>query len=110
MTVIVVSAGARPGSYARRVSPEHEFLAHWLQEDPRSREIILEEAAVNEAMEHFLQHRHPPLWSLVRRTLLRPIYSLLTRMGIHPLSLPMAITYGRRGGFVRYLRRVTEAR
>ncbi len=109
ITVIVVPAGARPGSYTRRISPEHEFLAQWIQKEPIYREQILEDAAVNEAMGRFLHHRHPPLWSLARRTLLRPIYSLLTRMGIHPFCLPMAIVHGRRGGYIRYLGRITGA-
>lgn len=109
VSVILLPAGGRAGSYARRVSPEHDLLAQRLQEDPGCRERILEEAAVNEAREHFLHHRYPPLWSLARRTLLRPVYALLARMGIHPLSLPMALAYGRRGGFVRNLRKITGA-
>lgn len=109
ITVIIVPAGGRAGSYARRTSPEHDLLAQRLQEDPRCLERILEESAVNEAREHFLHHRYPPLWSLARRMLLRPVYSLLAQMGIHPLSLPMAIVYGRRGNFIRHLRRITGA-
>ena len=109
VSVILVAAGGRAGSYARRASAEHDLLAKRLRDDPRCLERILDEAAVNEAREHFLQHRYPPLGSLARRTLLRPVYALLARMGIHPLSLPMAIAYGRRGGFVRKLRRITGA-
>jgi glycosyltransferase involved in cell wall biosynthesis len=109
VSVILVPAGGRAGSYARRDSPEHDLLARRLREDPRCLERILEEAALNEAREHFLHHRHPPLLSLARRTLLRPVYSLLARMGIHPLSLPMALVYGRRGGFIRSLRRIAGA-
>jgi glycosyltransferase involved in cell wall biosynthesis len=110
VSVILVQAGGRAGSYTRRISVEHDLLAQRLQDDPRCLERILEEAALNEAKEHFLHHRYPPPWSLARRTLLRPVYALLARMGIHPLSLPMAIAYGRRGGFVRKLRRVTGAK
>jgi glycosyltransferase involved in cell wall biosynthesis len=110
VSVILVPAGGRAGSYARRTSAEHDLLAKRLQEDPRCLERILDEAAVNEAREHFLNHRYPPFWPLARRTLLRPVYALLARMGIHPLSLPMAIVYGRRGGFVRFLRRTTGAK
>lgn len=109
VSVILLPAGARAGSYARRDSPEHDLLAQRLREDPRCLERVLEEAAVNEARKHFLHHRYPPLRSLARRTLLRPVYALLARIGIHPLSLPMAIAYGRRGGFVRSLRRITGA-
>jgi glycosyltransferase involved in cell wall biosynthesis len=110
VSVIIVQAGGRAGSYARRISAEHDLLAQRLQDDPGCVERILEEAAVNEAREHFLHHRYPPLGSLARRTLLRPVYALLARMGIHPLSLPMAIAYGRRGGFVRKLRKITGAK
>jgi glycosyltransferase involved in cell wall biosynthesis len=109
VSVLLVPAGGRAGSYARRDSPEHDLLAQRLRDDPRCLERILEEAALSEAREHFLHHRYPPLWSLARRTLLRPIYSLLARLGIHPLSLPMALAYGRRGGFIRSLRRISGA-
>ena len=102
-------AGPRPGSYARRISPEHELIAQWLKEDPKCRERILEEAAVNEAMGHFLHYRYPSLRSL-RRMLLRPVYFLLAQMGIHPLSLPIAMVFGRRGSVVRNHRRITGAR
>jgi len=105
----VVLAGPRPGSYARRISPEHELIAQWLKEDPKCRERILEEAAVNEAMGHFLHYRYPSLRSL-RRMLLRPVYFLLAQMGIHPLSLPIAMVFGRRGSVVRNHRRITGAR
>ena len=109
VTVIVVLAGPRPGSYARRISPEHELIAQWLKDDPKCRERILEEAAVNEAMGHFLHYRYPSLRSL-RRMLLRPVYFLLAQMGIHPLSLPIAMVFGRRGSVVRNHRRITGAR
>jgi glycosyltransferase involved in cell wall biosynthesis len=109
VTVIVVLAGPRPGSYSRRDSPDHDRLAQALKDDPRCRERILEEAAVNEAMGHFLSHRYPTLGAL-KRLLLRPVYYLLARIGIHPLSLPIAIVFGRRGSVVRNHRRITGAR
>ena len=109
VTVIVVLAGPRPGSYSRRDSPDHDRLAQALKDDPRCRERILEEAAVNKAMGHFLSHRYPTLGAL-KRLLLRPVYYLLARIGIHPLSLPIAIVFGRRGSVVRNHRRITGAR
>ncbi|MDO9059022.1 MAG: glycosyltransferase, partial [Bradyrhizobium sp.] len=109
VSVILLPAGGRAGSYTRRTSADHDLLAQRLQEDPGCLARILEEAAVNEAQEHFLHQRYPPFWSLGRRTLLRPVYALLARIGIHPLSLPMAVAYGRRGGFVRRLRKTTGA-
>jgi glycosyltransferase involved in cell wall biosynthesis len=108
VTVVVVSSGARVGSYTRRTSSEHELLAQWFHDDPNYRERILEEAAVNEAAKHFFVHRQSTLVSLALRALLRPIQIILTRIGIHPLSASM-LQYGSRGGFVRHLRKITGA-
>lgn len=108
VSVIVVLAGPRPGSYARQSSPEHELIAQSLREDPRYREQILQEAAVNEAMDGFRNDRYPSL-RLLRRLLLRPVYWLLIRAGIHPLALPNAWVFGGRGGLVRQHRTITGA-
>jgi len=43
------------------------------------------------------------------RILLRPVYGLLTRVGIHPLSLPIALVFGRRSSVVRNHRKITGA-
>ena len=108
VTVIVVLAGPRPGSYASRISPEHDLIARLLREDPRYRERILEEAAVNEALDRFRNDRYPSV-RLLRRMLLRPFYWLLVKFGIHPLSVANAIVFGRRGGLVREHRTITGA-
>jgi glycosyltransferase involved in cell wall biosynthesis len=108
VTVIVVLAGPRPGSYASPTSPDHDLIARLLREDSRYRERILEEAAVNEAMDRFRNERYPRL-RLLRRLLLRPFYWLSIKAGIHPLTLPNAIVYGRRGGLVRKHRTITGA-
>jgi len=108
VTVIVVLAGPRPGSYARTTSPEHDLITRSLREDPRYRERILQEAAVNEAMDRFRNERYPQV-RLLRPLLLRPIYWVLIRAGIHPLTLPHAIVYGRRGGLVQKHRAITGA-
>lgn len=108
VTVLIVLAGARPGSYARRVSPEHEAIAKSLSEVSGYRERILEEAAINEAKERYLRERYPSI-RLLRPLLLRPIYWLLAQAGIHPLSLPLAIVLGRRGSLVRNHRKITGA-
>jgi glycosyltransferase involved in cell wall biosynthesis len=105
--VVVVSAGARQGSYTR-ISSDHEFLAKWFRDEPGYRGKILEDAAINEAAGHMLVHRHAKIVWLLRWALLRPVHALLTRLGIHPSSVAMMV-YGGRGGFVRHLRRVTGA-
>jgi glycosyltransferase involved in cell wall biosynthesis len=108
VTVIVVLAGLRPGSYARTTSPEHDLIARELRAEPGYRERILEEAAINEATDRFRNERYPQL-RLLRRLMLRPFYWLLIRAGIHPLSLPNAILFGSRGGMVRRHRTITGA-
>jgi hypothetical protein len=65
---------------------------------------MLEEAAVNEAMERFRNDRYPSA-RLLLRLLQRPLSWLLIKAGIHPLSVPNAIVFGRRGGLVRQHRR-----
>jgi len=108
VTVIVVLAGPRPGSYARPISPDHELITQRLRDDPGYRAKILEEAAINEAMERFRNDRYPSLW-LLRRFLQRPLSWLMIKAGIHPLAVPNAILFGRRGGLVRQHRTITGA-
>ena len=109
VTVIVVLAGPRPGSYARQSSPEHELIAQSLREDPKYREKMLQEAAVNEAMDGFRNDRYPST-RLLLRLLQRPLSWLLIKAGIHPLAVPNAIVFGRRGGLVRKHRTITGAK
>lgn len=106
--IVVVSAGARQGSYQVRISSDHEFLSQWFHDEPRHREKILEDAAINEAARHMRVYRHSTIMQLLRRAMLRPVHALLLRAGIHPSSIAMMV-YGGRGGFVRHLRRVTGA-
>lgn len=106
VTVVVVLAGPRPGSYAQRISPDHGSLARSFAGDPKFMQHVLEVAAVNEAKQRFRQERYPSVRSLYR-LMLRPIYWLLARLGIHPLSLLHAIAFGRRGGLIENHRRLT---
>ena len=104
--VVAVWSGTRAGSYAKRESPEHEALVRWMARDPRARERMLEEAAVSAAMQMMSSVYHAP-WKSAARAIIHPIYKLLIRAGVHPVSLHMAARYGRRGGFMRWHRRFT---
>lgn len=106
VSVILVPAASRPGCYAQAESPEHEWLARWMKDDPRYRERILEDAGLSEARERVATVSRPPLRAF-RRLLLRPFHALLMALGVHPLSLSNALRYGRRGGAVRAHRRRT---
>jgi glycosyltransferase involved in cell wall biosynthesis len=101
--VLVLPAWQWPGGYARRESPPHEWLTRWLQDDPRARETIFQDAALNEARQHLIHLRHPKL----KRVLLRPIHALLTALGVHPYSFTVAMLHGRRGNAVRKHRQRT---
>jgi glycosyltransferase involved in cell wall biosynthesis len=104
--VVVVWSGKRAGSYASRESPEHDALVRWLKTDPHARERILEDAAVSAAMRRETMLHHAP-WKSAARAILHPLYALLMRAGVHPLSLHMALRYGRRGAYIRWHRRYT---
>lgn len=105
--VVLIPAGERAGSYARD-SPDHAWMSQWMADDPRCRERVLEEAALNEAMARAAGVERPRLWAL-RRLGLGPIYRMLVRLDVHPASLVHLLKYGRRGNFVKYLRRYTAA-
>ena len=104
--VILVWSGSRAGSYAKRESPEHDALERWMACDPLARERIFEEAAVSAAMQHVSTANHKP-WKNAARAILHPVFTLLIRAGIHPISLVNALRYGRPGGFMRRHRQFT---
>jgi glycosyltransferase involved in cell wall biosynthesis len=104
--VIVIWSGLRAGSYAKRESPEHDALVRWMSTDPRARERIFEEAAIAATMRD-ISTKHHAVGKNVARAFLAPVHAILTRLGIHPRSLQMAALYGKRGGFIRWHRRMT---
>ena len=71
VSAILVPAARRAGSYARRESPEHEWVARLLEDDARFREHVLLEAAMNEARQHASDAYDRPSRAL-RRLLLWP--------------------------------------
>lgn len=108
VSVLVVPAGPRPDCYARRESPEHEWIAQMLRDDPKFLERIFEEAAISAAGLHASSFYYPTLRT-IRRMMLRPVYAALIALGIHPQSLPIAILHAGRGGQVQDHRRKTGA-
>jgi glycosyltransferase involved in cell wall biosynthesis len=108
VSVVLLYSGGRPGSYARRESPEHDVLTRWVREDPCALERMLEAAAVHGARTAVHAVRYRPL-AAVLRGLARPLHALLAATGTHPSSLGLALRYRRRGGYVRRHRRFTGA-
>lgn len=107
--VVVVLSGERRGSYAMRESADHELLARWMGEDESFRERMLEEAAIRAAGTTVF-HRYRTPGKAILRGLAHPIYSLLAAVGVHPISLNMAVRHGGKGRFIRHHRQLTGAR
>jgi hypothetical protein len=102
-TVLAVPAGARKGSYATTGSPEHEFFAARMRDDPRFREHALAVAA----MQAELEARQYRIGRALRSLVVRPVAAVATRLGIHPFAPLFALRYRRRGGLVNAIRRQT---
>jgi hypothetical protein len=106
--VILLPAGARPRSYRERESADHEWFARWREETPRWRELLLEEAAIGEAVQHLTNRYDAPLGAL-QRLLLRPAHAVLSALGVHPRALGIAMRGRRRGALVRDHAKTTGA-
>jgi glycosyltransferase involved in cell wall biosynthesis len=100
VSVVVVPAGPREGSYLERESPEHDWIAAALRDNPERWQLVLEEAAIGSTRQ-YMSAVNAPSSRLFVRLLRRPVYALLIALGIHPLSLPVAIFHGRRGNHMR---------
>jgi hypothetical protein len=85
--------------------------AGWVAREKPGRnapEAMLQDAAVARARTAIHRIFHTPGKALAR-VLAWPAYALLTRAGIHPLSLDAALRFGRPGGVIRRHRRFTGA-
>lgn len=104
--VLLVFAGFRRGSYEATESSEHDALAARVRKDPRFREEVLQDAALNEASLRRAVALRPRLTDLAK-ALARPLHALLIARDVHPSSLHMMVRFGRKGGAMRWHRRFT---
>lgn len=102
-SVLAIPGGPRTGSYTATASPEHEYFATLMRDDPHFRERALASAAVSAEREARLYRLGRALRSLV----VRPLSAVAERLGAHPLAPLLALRYGRRGGLVNNIRRRT---
>ena len=102
-TVLAVPAASRPGSYAETASPEHEYFAARMRDDPQFRERALERAAIAAEREA----RRYRLGRALRSLVVRPMTAAAVRLGVHPYAPYFALRYGRRGNLVDTIRRRT---
>jgi glycosyltransferase involved in cell wall biosynthesis len=105
--VIAVYSGARPASYARRDSPEHDACALRLA-DADFRETLVTAAAVRQAA----QWNAMALGSASRRVaraFVKPLRAACERRGLHPLTAHLLMRLYRPGTLIRRHRRYTGA-
>jgi hypothetical protein len=126
-TAIALHSGGRPGAYANREFAENAALYEAMRSDGGFREKVLTGIAEHYAM----RQTSIPVWpsvkntwrDLVRRALARywgwplgaytpPIWTAVKsramrwigRAGMHPMKIEYFVKFGRKGGFIRYLR------
>lgn len=105
--VLAVPAGARDRSYLAAASPEHDFFAAQMQDNPRFRETALEIAAIGGERETN-RYRFGRAWLDAARALIfRPSSAAALSLGIHPYAPYFALRHGRRGNLINAIRRRT---
>lgn len=102
-TVMAIPAQPRKSSYAVSGSPEHNFFAARMHDDPMFRERVLAHAATQAE----LDAREYRLGRAVRSVFVRPIVTAAMALGFHPNAPIFALRYGRRGNLVNTIRRRT---
>jgi glycosyltransferase involved in cell wall biosynthesis len=107
--VLVLPAGARGGSYAAAESPEHDYYATEMRDNPRFRDDALAVAAIAGEREAN-RFRMGRAWrGALGGLVFRPASALAIALGVHPYAPYFALRYGRRGNLIRAFRRQTGA-
>jgi len=112
LTVLALPSGVRENSYRDNPTYEHEYFAEQMGTNPRFREQVLTHAAIhlyNLPTIPYLTLRLGQipglLVSLLRRFLFILLYKPILWWGWNPNDLALFARYGRRGSFIRALRR-----
>ena len=99
LTLVIVTAGNRPGSYLQRETPEHDWIAEHLDNAAFASELAAHMPSTN-AFDERRSPRRPPSWR-------RAIAGILAHIGINPRVPSIAMRHGwSRGAYLRHLRRV----
>ena len=107
VSVLAVPAGARDRSYTTANSPEHEYLAAQMLNNPRFRDTALEIAAVTGERETN-RYRFGGSWpEAIRSLIFRPTSAAAIYLGVHPYAPYFALRHGRRGNLINAIRRRT---
>jgi GT2 family glycosyltransferase len=101
LSVVQITSGGRRDSYKNRDSREHEAVLAAMRDNPHERERMLTAiAAASSPMTTYIN----PL-PLAGRTLKAMAARAAVSAGVAPVAVFNALRYGRRGGFIRRLRR-----
>jgi GT2 family glycosyltransferase len=101
LSVVQITSGGRRDSYKNRDSAEHEAAFAGMRDYPHERERLLTLiAATSSSMTTYVR----PM-ALAGRALKALAARLAVAAGVAPVAVFSAIRYGRRGGFIRHLRR-----
>jgi glycosyltransferase involved in cell wall biosynthesis len=103
--VLAVPSGARDGSYLARNSPEHDFYAGQMRDNPRFRDTALELAAVEGEREANRYRLGRAVLGSLRSLIFRPASAAAIALGVHPYAPYFALRHGRRGNLINAIRR-----
>jgi len=107
--VLALPAGARAGSYAAAASPEHDFYAAEMRDDPSFRAAAIANAAITGEREAN-RFRMGRAWQgALGGLVFRPASALAIAFGVHPYAPYFALRHGRRGNLIRQFRRLAGA-
>lgn len=99
LTVVVIPASFRTGSYASRESWEHEAFVARMREEPDFRERELSVLALRYGAAQF---SYVPTLALVTRNAIR---QGLAALGFRPMAVRRFLQHGRKGGMLNHVRR-----
>lgn len=101
LTTVQITSGGRRNSYASRAEAEHSAMVRAMDDEAAGREQLLTAIAAGSSA----------MTTATRPLLLagRALRALVTRgcaaVGVPPTALVNAVRFGRKGGFIRHLRR-----
>lgn len=106
LTVIALPSGYRRGSYTTRDDSEHAFYAGRLESDQALREQLLLELALAQAGGAPDSLGSFATTSYLRRGAGNIVRAGMSRLGVPPAAVSLALRYGRKGRFIDALRQI----
>lgn len=100
LTLVIVTAGTRPGSYLHGGAPEHEWVLEQLDNPAFGAELAARAPNTNPSLNARFRYHRPRWWA-------RKLAGTLAWLGINPRELDFRLRRGfERGDYLAYLRSV----